>query len=391
MRFRLHIRDAAPVTLEPGHFSPWIRVRFRVAPGLSVYGLCKFLVTQAEPHIRLYATPVHIDPALPALTVSQPRFLSAYFDKMIGPFATLGLAEDTSAVNAGVLDEDHFLSQVYDCQTEREAMLDLALDRVRAGLVVCVFDAPDRVQHLFLKQHRQGAGPHAQAIHDIYHRMDALIGGVMKKLKSDDILFIVSDHGVAPFERCFNTNAWLAENGYLTAESGATPVNWTQTRAFGMGLAGIYINSADRFSNGIVQECDADNLKKEIIEKLKNTIDPETGKKPLRAVYTAEEIYNGPYVENAPDIIPCFEEGYRTSWESVTGGGHGGPVFYDNDRPWSGDHASHPDVVPGTILSNRKIAIPDPHIGDIAPTILAYFGIPVPGHIQGRSLLDSTK
>lgn len=389
--FRLRIRYAAPVILDPGRFSPWIRMRFRVAPGLSVHGLCRFLVTQTQPHVRLYATPVHIDPARPAMPVSHPRFLSVYFEKLIGPFATAGLAEDTSAVNAGFLDEDHFLSQVYDCQSEREAMLDLALDRVRAGLVVCVFDAPDRVQHLFLKQHRQGAGPHAQAIRDAYRRMDALVGSVMNKLKPDDTLFIVSDHGVAPFERCFNTNAWLAENGYLAAEPGAASINWTQTRAFGMGLAGIHINRAGKFPNGIVQALDANNLRNEIIEKLKNAIDPETGEKPLRAVYAAGEIYDGPYVENAPDIILCFEEGYRTAWESVTGGGCGGPVFYDNNRPWSGDHTAHPDAVPGTILSNRQITIPDPHIGDIAPTALSIFGIQIPGHIQGRSLFDSSK
>src|SRR6188474_2690136 len=98
----------------------------------------------------------------------------------VGRFATLGLAEDTSALNAGVIRDDDFLQQAYDVDREREAMFFAALDRLRTGTLVSVFDATDRIQHMFWRQLENGDGA---AIQKLYEHNDALVGRVMERLR----------------------------------------------------------------------------------------------------------------------------------------------------------------------------------------------------------------
>ena len=91
------------------------------------------------------------NPDRPALPISYPFTYSIYLAKTLGPYATLGVAEDTSALNEGVIDEDAFLRQTYDIHAERERMFFDALEKTRRGAVVCVFDITDRLQHMFFR------------------------------------------------------------------------------------------------------------------------------------------------------------------------------------------------------------------------------------------------
>ena len=156
--------DGTHVTLEPGRMSDWITVTFRVAPGVTMTGICRLLLTEMGEHVSLYVTPINIDPDKPAMPISHPPFYATYLAKRIGKFATLGLAEDTWALNAGVIGGDDFLRQAYDIDGEREAMFFAALDRLRAGALVSVFDATDRIQHMFWRQLDEQPRP-AVAVH----------------------------------------------------------------------------------------------------------------------------------------------------------------------------------------------------------------------------------
>src|SRR5690606_39099873 len=120
-------------------------VRFRIAPGMSVSGVCKFVLLGTEPDFELYVTPVHIDPEKPAMPIGYPSVYSVYLAKRQGPFATLGLAEDTWALNEHVLDDAQFLQQCVDIDAEREVMFFDALEKSPSGLTVCVFDGTDRL------------------------------------------------------------------------------------------------------------------------------------------------------------------------------------------------------------------------------------------------------
>jgi hypothetical protein len=139
----------ARAELVPGTLSAWIGLQFRALPGVGVRGVCRMMVTEMDEHFSLYVTPINIDPEKPAMPISHPPYYAAYLAKKIGPFATLGLAEDTWALNERVTDEATFLQQAHDIDAERQAMFFTSLDKLRRGCLVCVFDATGPHQHMF--------------------------------------------------------------------------------------------------------------------------------------------------------------------------------------------------------------------------------------------------
>ena len=137
--------------LKEREYSPWIRLVFKPGLGMKVHGIARFYITKLSPELGLYVTPINIDPGKPALPISYPGYYSAYLTKMIGDFATLGLDEDTWALNERVIDEEAFLKQTLDHHHEREEMFFNALEKSREGVVACVFDGTDRLQHMFFR------------------------------------------------------------------------------------------------------------------------------------------------------------------------------------------------------------------------------------------------
>ncbi|HXG46712.1 MAG TPA: alkaline phosphatase family protein [Methylomirabilota bacterium] len=396
---RLRLPDQT-IELRENEYTPWVSLRYQAAVGFTVKAIARFLLLERKPHVRLYVTPIQIDPENPALPISHPVSYSIYLAKKQGPFATLGVAEDTSALNEGVIGEEAFLRQARDIHREREEMFFDALARTRRGLVVCVFDLTDRVQHMFFRYHRDdhwGAAVaderYADVLRDLYVQMDDLVGRVMKEIDDDTVLMVLSDHGFKPFRRAVELNRWLEQHGYLVEKPDApTPdllqrIDWSKTRAYAVGFGGIYLNLAGREARGIVPREEAARLKQEIRAKLKLLRDPERPGSPVSEVYDRDEVYRGPYVGDAPDLVVGFAPGYRVAWETVTGG-LGAAVLSDNPRPWAGDHNMNPPEVPGMLFCNRPLEVTQPTIVDIAPTVLDLFGVPIPAHMDGRPILN---
>ena len=141
--------DGESVELRRGEYTPWVSVSFKAGLGVKVRGICQFLLLETEPEFKLYVTPIQIDPANPALEISHPRVYATYFAKLFGPYATMGLAEDTWGMNAKILDDQAFLDQCEDVDEERIDMFFDALEKTRQGLTICVVDGPDRINHMF--------------------------------------------------------------------------------------------------------------------------------------------------------------------------------------------------------------------------------------------------
>jgi predicted AlkP superfamily phosphohydrolase/phosphomutase len=387
------------VVLEERKHSRWVNVLFKAGLGVRVSGICRFYLKSVTPHLELYVTPIQIDPERPALPVSHPFPYSVYLSRLLGRFATLGLAEDTSAVNAGVLDQDGFLEQAYLYHEERERIFFDALEKTRQGVCVCVFDVTDRVQHMFFRGvEGPESGPEFRVLEDLYIRMDGLVGRVLEKLDEDDLLLVMSDHGFAPFKRGVNLNTWLLQNGYLALRDGMTTsgewfrdVDWTRTRAFALGLAGIHLNRKGREAQGVVSEGDElRRLREELVSKLGELRDPGTGEKAMTRVIETEKDFPGPYASEGPDLLVCYRRGYRNSWEGASGQVTD-QVFIDNDHAWSGDHSMDPELVPGVLFANRKLPERRLDIRDLAPTVLELFAVPIPGYIQGQALFQARK
>ena len=393
--------DGACYGLRKGEYTEWVRVRLRAAPGVKVSGLCKFLLLETAPEFGLYVTPVNIDPEKPAMPVSHPAIYSVYLAKRQGPFATLGLAEDTWALNEHVLSDEQFHRQCVDIDREREAMFFDSLDKVRRGLCVCVFDGTDRLQHAFWRdidpEHpARGEYPPPEGrnvIEDLYRRMDDLVGRTMARCRrKDTLLMVISDHGFNSFRRGVDLNRWLEENAYLKVHPGRggeeylAGVDWAQTRAFAVGLAGIYLNTRGKFSQGAVDPGpEATRLREEIARRLATLVDPENGARAIKRVFTTPQVYRGPYTEQAPDLVPGYERGYRVAWETAIGRTTE-QVFHANTKAWSGDHCIDPSLVPGVLFCNHPVWTEKPRLIDIGPTVLSLFGVPVPEYMDGKAL-----
>jgi hypothetical protein len=393
--------DRTKYELRRNEYTEWIPLHFRAGPGFKVKGVCRFLLLEAGAEFGLYSTPINIDPEAPVMPISSPRVYSTYLAKSQGSFATLGLAEDTWAVNEHVLGDQHFLQQCLDCDHEREVMFFDSLDKVSRGLCVVVFDGTDRLQHMFWRdldpthparsEHPVPEG--RNTIEDLYKSMDDLVGRTMAKCRSEDnLLMVISDHGFNGFRRGVDLNRWLEENGYLKLHEGRrneeflAGVDWSQTRAFALGLTGIFINLKDKYAHGIVVKGEeADQLREEIAQRLTRLTDPQTGASAIKRTYVTAKVYRGPYKDHAPDLIPGYQCGYRVSWETAIGRTTES-VFHDNTKAWSGDHCIDPSLIPGVLFCNRPIESENPRLLDLGPTVLELFGVPVPDHMDGKPL-----
>ena len=223
--------------------------------------------------------------------------------------------------------------------------------------------------------------------------MDDLVGRTMAKCnQKDTLLFVISDHGFNGFRRGLDLNRWLEENGYLKFHEGRrneeflAGVDWSRTRAFALGLTGIFINLKGKYSHGIVEPgAEADKLRDEIAGRLTGLVDPQTGTSAIKQTYVTGKVYRGPYKEQAPDLIPGYQRGYRVSWETAIGRGTEA-VFHDNTKAWSGDHCIDPSLIPGVLFCNHPVASERCRLLDIGPTVLDLFGVPVPEHMDGKVL-----
>jgi len=213
----------------------------------------------------------------------------------------------------------------------------------------------------------------------------------MKYVDDTTVLLVLSDHGFASFERGCDLNAWLLDHGYLALKEGAAgqrylkDIDWARTRAYAIGLAGLYINKKGRESQGIVEPRDAPALEKELAAGLTGLRDEQLDRPAVRKAWPSHELYTGPYLDAAPDVIVGYADGYRPSWDAAVGK-VSLQVFDDNRKAWSGDHCVDPRLVPGVVFSNRKILAEHPGIEDMAPTALDLFGIEPPPYMEGSSL-----
>ena len=154
-----------------------------------------------------------------------------------------------------------------------------------------------------------------------------------------------------------------------------------------VGLGGIYLNVKGKRPQGIVEPGDeAVRLRKEIQQKLRGMRDEEKNETAIAEVHDLKELYKGPYVGEAPDLLAGFRVGYRASWGCATGVIEEQAIS-DNLKSWSGDHCMNPPDVPGIFFCNRKLGVDRVNIMDIGPTVLDLFGVPVPDYCDGKSFM----
>ena len=395
---RLRIGDEAELALGVGEWTDWVPLSFRRTLGSPIPGMVKFQLGAVEPELRLYMTPVEVDPLVPAFPVSQPEDFSAELAGRIGRFHTLGMPEMPEALATRRLTPEAFLEETRRIDGERERMLDEALADFREGLLSIVFDSSDRICHMFWftrdPEHPLHNTPEASAygdpIREVYERMDRVLGKVVSHLGNGDLLLVVSDHGFGPYRHRVHLNRWLMDAGYLSlSDDGRRPqVDWNRTRAYAVGFSGLYVNLKRREGQGVVPEGQPyRQLCAELVEALESYVDPSTGLHPVRRAYLASGLYQGPATSDGPDIVVGYNWGFRASAETtiLQVPPPARPVT-QNRGYWSGDHIVDPDLVPGMLLCNRKLSEPHPRQVDIPVTVLAALGLEGATRMDGRPL-----
>jgi predicted AlkP superfamily phosphohydrolase/phosphomutase len=389
--------------LNEGEWSDWIAVEFEALPYLvTVSAVGRFYLQEVRPSFKLYVTPLQISPANPAMPITYPESWSAELYEELGYFYTQELPEDTKAFSGGILDAREFWEQSQYVYREQREALDLALEQFEDGLLFFYFSSVDQGCHM-LWRYMDPAHPAyvedgqlKDAIRILYREMDEALGRILERVDSETTVIVMSDHGFSPFYWEVNLNSWLAQKGYVqlidqSAREGQTffsNVDWSRTRAYAVGLNGLYVNLRGREYRGIVsQGYDYQTLLSDLERDLLAMKDPRNGRNPVAFVLRTGEEYSAASAAKSPDLIVGYARGYRSSWKSPLGE-FPREVFADNLDPWSGDHSIDFREVPGVLLTNRKITLEKPALYDLTVAVLDEYGVGKLPHMLGQDCLE---
>ena len=389
--------EGKTIPLEVGEWSDWVHVSFPLFAGEDLKGILRFYLQSMYPEFQLYVSPVNFDPADPAIPLSYPAAYSKELEALIGPFYTQGMPEDTWGLSEERITDKAFLQQVEMIQEERVKIFFSELQRLNEGILTAVFVSSDRVQHMFWRQFDsehplyQPIPTQENVIEKVYQHMDWLLARTLKYIDEDTAIIVMSDHGFGSFRRSVHINSWLIREGLMALKVPLPEttgplfenVDWNRTKAYSMGLNGIWLNVKGREAKGIVEPGDITALKDRISKGLGKLKDGETPV--VRRIFDRDKIYSGPFTKDAPDLVVGYDSGYRSSWQTALGAAPE-TLFDDNLQKWSGDHCVDPELVPGVFFANRKMQGDKPSIMDVAPTILAFYGIENPG-MDGKALV----
>lgn len=306
-----------------------------------------------------------------------------------------------------------------------QALFRLLAERPTAVCVV-VFETADRLQHYAWRAIEdlladdesviERTALHA-AVETCYREIDRVVGRLLDEAAGPQThVFFVSDHGFGPLRTRFHVDAWLAQQGWLHYAAGKATlrqrlrgpvqrvkpllprwllrrgrhalatsqlIDWRQTQLYaGRSMEhAVYVNLRGREPQGIVDPADFDRLRHALAEALLAVRDPASGLPVVLATYRREDLYQGPYVDEAPDLLFTLAPGYEPTSEPLPASRG---VFSDASSEGAGIHqpdgifmALGPGIVPGAHLAAQ-------HIEDVLPTMLYALGLPVSTALDGH-------
>ena len=397
--------DNHELVMKKGEWSEWLPLTFELLSSFaSIHGMVRLYLQEVHPHIRLYVSPINIDPMDPTLPICNPTTYSRELSEVVGRFYTKGFPEDNKALSHGIFTNDEFFVHAKGVLDESLRVFNYQFSNFNDGFFFFYFSSVDQNSHMMWRLmdprhplYDPKASPETKnAVYYFYKAMDKVLGQVMSKVDQNTTLFVMSDHGFAPFTREFNISTWLVENGYTAMQDRSLMsrcnfynyVDWSKTKAYVMGLNGIYLNLEGREKQGSLPLSEAEKVKNDLIAKLKEVRDPKTGQKVMANVYDASKIYSGPYLALAPDIVVGYNRGYRIS-DGAALGKFPEESLSDRKDLWSADHCMDNSTVPGVLLSNKEIIPSGSNIWDLAPSILSAFGLKAPKEMDGKPIFKA--
>lgn len=329
-----------------------------------------------------------------------------------------------------------YLRDSIDCLARRTEAILYLMDKFDWDFFAAVFTEPDRIQHALWRYidpdcsvSEKGRDRGIKVLLDRFYRsLDDHLGQICNRIDSDTTLFIISDHGFGPWYRKMYMNKWLHDQGFLKidwgklylykafrsqgqllykilklisnvdlrrkfwrkamgADRAIAPrtlyncIDWTKTKAYFASNTeqGIYINVAGREPRGIVQEGkEYEETRDSIIERLRQVRDPQTGEKLHSHIFKREEVYTGPHVNEAPDILFILRDGEYLGVSELRN------RTFDSEPQRLGRGIHRIDgicAVSGEAI--KKGAEFCARIVDLFPTILYQMGLPIPEDVDG--------
>jgi predicted AlkP superfamily phosphohydrolase/phosphomutase len=342
--------------IKKGGWSPILRVSFKAGWFMKVEALTQVILTQIDPVPVLYALPLQIYPLRSPWRYGTPGKFVKQTWREAGPFLSLGWPQDTTALEEEHISDDQFLSLCEQIFAQRKRAFLYHLDQYHEGVLACVFDTLDRVQHMFLRDR-------PDVVEAWYEKLDKLVGEVEAQMAGRDLakdtkLIILSDHGFAHFDKKVHLNRWLIEYGYLDAPGiDATPsirsINWENSSAYAIGLNSIYLNLAGREGRGMVQESGKEALLQNLRADLLSW-EGENNQPVVEVVQPGNEVFTGPLSAYGPDLFVGFAPGYRASQATGLGGWDVESLVANHDH-WGADHCMHANAVPGVIFASHGL------------------------------------
>ncbi len=392
------------ILLKQGQWSQWLKLDFEMSmpafmPNKHISGICRFYLQEVSPNFRLYASPINSDPSDSALKITEPPEFIKEISNRLGLFYTTGFQEDHKALTNKVFTDDEYRIQAGMVLQERLNLLKYALENYEEGLLFFYFSSTDLQSHMFWwdseEEHPTRSADVAKKYFDrikkLYRRLDSVLGDILERYGDEATIIAMSDHGFANFKRQFNLNTWLRDNGYLHPPDSTSIlqyVDWSKTRAYGLGINGLYLNLKGRERDGIVEPGQQrEELIRELMSRLEAVRDIN-GRRVIRKVHRTDKAYCGPATALAPDLVVGYRRDYRASWATCLGD-MTKEVLLDNDSAWSADHCADVLEVPGVVFSNRRIGAGAPALVDMAPSILTEFGLKTPPSMTGKNIFKT--
>ncbi len=268
-------------------------------------------------------------------------------------------------------DPEHLLDQLRRTLRSREAALDLLFKDGDFDLFIFVLTETDRILHFFFPAVLNQADPLHDDFMDLLEEWDRLIGRFLDRfdaLPGPKRLLALADHGFAPLVSEVDLNTLLAQKGLLSLAAD-TADQWDsaamaphKTAAFALDCGRIYINTKERFARGVFHKYIARDLCEEIKADLLAL--RRDGEPVIEAVHFPEEIYQGPELRNAPDLVATANPGFY-----LTGKFNRAEVFGLHGR--FGCHSAHGAFFYDSAGAEAK------RVSDVGAAVLDFFNIPV--------------
>lgn len=325
--------------------------------------------------------------ALNGLLVSG--FVAVNLERAVYPATLLprltadGYKIDVDYVNADQRPDHFFTDLGATLDARRRAYVKLLRDEPW-DLFVGVITECDRLHHYFWNQYVDATAPHHQRFLDFYRRLDDVLGELIAAMPSGIPLFVVADHGHTLIHREFFPNAWLRAQGLLrfTSEKPKGPADIDPgSKVFVLDPGRVYLHRVGRYPLGTVGEGEAQDLLGRLREGLLGLHDPTPGApaegRPVPRVFARDELYHGPCLDAAPDLVIHFNNGYDPKGAMARTEVFGRSAL-------TGMH-----TFADSLFSMNRPGVPtdDLDIVDLAPTILTLLGLQPPADMDGRPRL----